>query len=61
LRDKFPVFTHRFIVIDAETDSPIIYTGSANMSNNSVHKNDENLLEIKGSIESAALYLCDDV
>jgi phosphatidylserine/phosphatidylglycerophosphate/cardiolipin synthase-like enzyme len=39
---------HKFIVIDADTDDPTIYTGSANLSNNSTHKNDENLLEIKG-------------
>jgi phosphatidylserine/phosphatidylglycerophosphate/cardiolipin synthase-like enzyme len=43
------IIHHKFIVIDAETESPIIYTGSANMSGNSVFNNDENLLEIKGS------------
>lgn len=37
---------HKFLVIDADTDTPTIYTGSANMSNNSLHNNDENLLEI---------------
>src|SRR5436190_22328549 len=48
---------HKFVVIDAETDSPIIYTGSANMSGNSVFKNDENLLEITGSPRLAGIYL----
>ena len=55
-----PVLVHRkFIVIDAEADAPIIYTGSANMSGNSVFRNDENLLEIKGSARLAQLYLAE--
>lgn len=40
--EKYPgyppvIIHHKFIVIDAETENPIIYTGSANMSENSVH------------------------
>jgi phosphatidylserine/phosphatidylglycerophosphate/cardiolipin synthase-like enzyme len=50
---------HKFIVIDAETESPVIYTGSANMSGNSVFKNDENLLEITGSPRLAQIYLAE--
>ena len=50
---------HKFIVIDADTDDPTIYTGSANLSNNSTHKNDENLLEIKGNPEMARTYLAE--
>jgi phosphatidylserine/phosphatidylglycerophosphate/cardiolipin synthase-like enzyme len=50
---------HKFIVVDADTDSPTIYTGSANLSNNSTHKNDENLLEIKGSPALAQTYLAE--
>lgn len=50
---------HKFMVIDAETDSPIIYTGSANMSGNSVFRNDENLLEIRGSARLAQIYLAE--
>lgn len=53
------IIHHKFIVIDAETDSPVIYTGSANMSGNSVFGNDENLLEIKGSPRLARLYLAE--
>ncbi len=53
------IIHHKFIVIDAETDNPTIYTGSANMSGNSVYKNDENLLEIKGSPRLARLYLAE--
>src|SRR5262245_60398965 len=51
------IIHHKFIVIDAETDSPVVYTGSANMSGNSVFKNDENLLEITGSPSLARIYL----
>ncbi len=53
------IIHHKFIVIDAETESPIIYTGSANMSGNSVFNNDENLLEIKGSPRLARIYLAE--
>ena len=38
------IIHHKFIVIDAETDSPVVYSGSANMSNASQYGNDENLL-----------------
>ena len=50
---------HKFIVIDAETENPIIYTGSNNLSNNSTHRNDENLLEIKGNLELAQTYFAE--
>lgn len=50
---------HKFIIIDPDTDSPTIYTGSANLSNNSTHRNDENLLEITGSPELARTYLAE--
>jgi phosphatidylserine/phosphatidylglycerophosphate/cardiolipin synthase-like enzyme len=50
---------HKFIVIDAETEQPVIYTGSNNLSENSTHHNDENLLEIKGSPELAQTYLAE--
>jgi len=53
------IIHHKFIVIDAETETPIIYTGSANMSGNSVFKNDEFLLEIKGSPRLARIYLAE--
>jgi hypothetical protein len=58
--DKFPVYIHhKFVVIDAETDDPTIYTGSANMSGGSLHGNDENLLEIKGTTALAHVYLAE--
>jgi phosphatidylserine/phosphatidylglycerophosphate/cardiolipin synthase-like enzyme len=50
---------HKFIVVDADTGSPTIYTGSANLSNNSTHKNDENLLEITNAPELAQTYLAE--
>jgi phosphatidylserine/phosphatidylglycerophosphate/cardiolipin synthase-like enzyme len=50
---------HKFIVIDADTDNPTIYTGSANLSDNSTHHNDENLLEITGSPELARTYFAE--
>jgi phosphatidylserine/phosphatidylglycerophosphate/cardiolipin synthase-like enzyme len=53
------IIHHKFVAIDAETDSPVIYTGSANMSGNSVFRNDENLLEIKGSPRLAQIYLAE--
>jgi phosphatidylserine/phosphatidylglycerophosphate/cardiolipin synthase-like enzyme len=53
------IIHHKFIVIDAETDSPLVYTGSANMSGNSVFNNDENLLEITGSPRLARTYLAE--
>ncbi len=61
--DKYPpyppvIIHHKFLVIDAEGENPIVYSGSANMSNNSEHHNDENLLEIKGQ-KVAAIYLAE--
>jgi phosphatidylserine/phosphatidylglycerophosphate/cardiolipin synthase-like enzyme len=50
---------HKFIVIDGETDNPTIYTGSANMSKNSVENNDENLLEIKRNTKLAQIYVAE--
>jgi phosphatidylserine/phosphatidylglycerophosphate/cardiolipin synthase-like enzyme len=50
---------HKFLVIDAETDNPVIYTGSANFSNNSNYKNDENLLEIRSCPRLARIYLAE--
>jgi len=53
------IIHHKFVVIDGETESPVVYTGSANMSGNSVYRNDENLLEIKGSPRLARIYLAE--
>jgi hypothetical protein len=59
-KEQFPVYIHhKFVVIDAETKSPTVYTGSANMSAGSLHGNDENLLEVKGSQAFAHAYLAE--
>lgn len=50
---------HKFIVIDADTNHPIIYTGSANFSENSTHGNDENVLEIRDDVALAENYLAE--
>ena len=50
---------HKFIVIDADTEAPTIYSGSANLSKNSTNYNDENLLEIKGNPELAQTYFAE--
>jgi phosphatidylserine/phosphatidylglycerophosphate/cardiolipin synthase-like enzyme len=50
---------HKFIVIDADTDAPTIFTGSANLSKNSTNFNDENLLEITGSPALAQTYFAE--
>jgi phosphatidylserine/phosphatidylglycerophosphate/cardiolipin synthase-like enzyme len=53
------IIHHKFIVIDGETGHPVIFSGSANMSQNSVHKNDEALLEITGTPRLGQLYLAE--
>jgi phosphatidylserine/phosphatidylglycerophosphate/cardiolipin synthase-like enzyme len=50
---------HKFVLIDAETPNPILYTGSANFSNNSQYNNDENILEIVGHRPLAEAYLAE--
>jgi phosphatidylserine/phosphatidylglycerophosphate/cardiolipin synthase-like enzyme len=56
----YPVYVHhKFVVIDGETAKPTIYTGSANMSANSVFYNDENLLEITACPRLGEAYLAE--
>jgi phosphatidylserine/phosphatidylglycerophosphate/cardiolipin synthase-like enzyme len=50
---------HKFVVIDAEGDRPVVFTGSANFSGNSLHNNDENLLEITECPRLAAIYFAE--
>ena len=50
---------HKFVVIDAEGDNPVVFTGSANFSGNSLHNNDENLLQITESPRLAGIYLAE--
>jgi hypothetical protein len=59
---RWPVYIHhKFVVVDAETSKPTIFTGSANMSGNSLYNNDENLLEINGNPDLAHIYLAEFV
>jgi phosphatidylserine/phosphatidylglycerophosphate/cardiolipin synthase-like enzyme len=50
---------HKFVVIDAEGDHPVVFTGSANFSGNSLHNNDENLLEITECPRLAGMYMAE--
>lgn len=50
---------HKFVVVDAETASPVIYTGSANISGNSMWMNDENILEITDCPRLARVYFAE--
>ena len=52
------VIHHKFVVIDAEGDNPVVFTGSANMSENSEHNNDENLVELRDK-HIASIYLAE--
>jgi len=60
---KAPPYTpviihHKFVIVDADGNDPVVYTGSANMSKNSERYNDENLLEIRDK-RVAAIYLAE--
>lgn len=50
---------HKFVVIDAEGDNPVVFSGSANFSGNSLHNNDENLLEITQCPRLAGIYMAE--
>jgi phosphatidylserine/phosphatidylglycerophosphate/cardiolipin synthase-like enzyme len=50
---------HKLIIVDGETAAPTIYSGSANISENSTHHNDEALLEIKSTPQLAQLYVAE--
>lgn len=51
-------FMHaKFVLIDPLSDDPLVCTGSANFSKNSLVNNDENMLLIRGSKRVADIYL----
>jgi phosphatidylserine/phosphatidylglycerophosphate/cardiolipin synthase-like enzyme len=50
---------HKFVVIDAEGDNPVVFTGSANFSGNSLHHNDENQLKITNCPRIAKMYMAE--
>ena len=52
------LFVHnKFFLIDPLSDDPIVLTGSANFSTNSIQNNDENSILIKGDKRVADIYL----
>jgi len=51
-------FMHaKFVLIDPLSDDPLVCSGSANFSTNSLEANDENMLLIRGSKRVADIYL----
>jgi phosphatidylserine/phosphatidylglycerophosphate/cardiolipin synthase-like enzyme len=47
----------KFMLIDPLSDDPIVITGSANWSDESIKRNDENMLVIRGDTRVADIYL----
>lgn len=48
---------NKFFLIDALSDMPVVISGSANFSDESIKVNDENTLVIKGDTRAADIYL----
>jgi hypothetical protein len=60
MRAQFPVYIHhKFVVIDGHDENPTIFVGSDNMSNNAIHNNDENLLEITNCPRLGQIYVAE--
>jgi hypothetical protein len=56
--EGFVFFVHtKFLIIDPLSDDPLVCTGSANFSPNSLLQNDENMLLIRGDTRVADIYL----
>jgi phosphatidylserine/phosphatidylglycerophosphate/cardiolipin synthase-like enzyme len=54
----FVFFVHtKFLLIDPLSDDPLICSGSANFSSNSLLQNDENMLLIRGDTRVADIYM----
>jgi phosphatidylserine/phosphatidylglycerophosphate/cardiolipin synthase-like enzyme len=54
----FVFFIHtKFLLVDPLSDDPLVCSGSANFSANSLNTNDENMLLIRGSTRVADIYL----
>ena len=47
----------KYLLIDTLSDTPTVITGSANFSNASIKKNDENMVVINGDTRVADIYL----
>jgi phosphatidylserine/phosphatidylglycerophosphate/cardiolipin synthase-like enzyme len=56
--DGFVFFVHtKFVLIDPLSDDPLVCSGSANFSSNSLLQNDENMLLIRGNTRVADIYM----
>jgi phosphatidylserine/phosphatidylglycerophosphate/cardiolipin synthase-like enzyme len=56
--DGFVFFVHtKFLLIDPLSDDPLVFSGSANFSSNSLLQNDENMLLIRGNTRVADIYM----
>jgi len=56
--DGFVFFIHtKFLLVDPLSDDPLVCSGSANFSPNSLLQNDENMLLIRGNTRVADIYL----
>jgi phosphatidylserine/phosphatidylglycerophosphate/cardiolipin synthase-like enzyme len=54
----FVFFVHtKFLLIDPLSDDPLVCSGSANFSSNSLLQNDENMLLIRGNTRIADIYM----
>jgi phosphatidylserine/phosphatidylglycerophosphate/cardiolipin synthase-like enzyme len=54
----FVFFIHtKFLLVDALSSDPLVFTGSANFSGESLKSNDENMLLIRGNTRVADIYL----
>lgn len=57
-RSGFVFFIHtKFLLIDPLSDDPLVCSGSANFSSNSLLQNDENMLLVRGDTRIADIYL----
>jgi phosphatidylserine/phosphatidylglycerophosphate/cardiolipin synthase-like enzyme len=57
-REGFVFFVHtKFLLIDPLSNDPLVCSGSANFSSNSLLQNDENMLLIRGDTRVADIYL----
>jgi phosphatidylserine/phosphatidylglycerophosphate/cardiolipin synthase-like enzyme len=56
--EGFVFFIHtKFLLVDPLSNDPLVCTGSANFSGNSLTANDENMLQIRGDTRVADIYL----
>jgi phosphatidylserine/phosphatidylglycerophosphate/cardiolipin synthase-like enzyme len=56
--EGFVFFVHtKFLLIDPLSDDPLVCSGSANFSSNSLLQNDENMLLIRGNTRVADIYM----